>query len=198
MQAYETGLKRNDTRMVLRPDSEFFRFFVDSVGQAAAWRAGGAEAVSCATGARRIRFARSQRDNSETSSGRLWSDEVHSVRRLPGRRRSRVRARRHCCSRPFPACMRRAMKSALATPDNILRAVGIVSAVVGLILIWLVRRLDGRTAAVREIVPDQRDREPHDAGFSPESSALKCLRRGPVRAQCRADIRSRFARRDSI
>ena len=39
-----------------------------------------------------------------------------------------------------PAWMRRAMKSALATPDNILRAVGIGSAVLGLILIWAVRR----------------------------------------------------------
>jgi uncharacterized protein YjeT (DUF2065 family) len=36
--------------------------------------------------------------------------------------------------------MRRAMKSALATPDNILRIVGIGSAVVGLILIWVIRR----------------------------------------------------------
>ena len=36
-----------------------------------------------------------------------------------------------------PAWMRRAMKSA---PDNILRLVGIGSAVVGLILIWAVRR----------------------------------------------------------
>jgi uncharacterized protein YjeT (DUF2065 family) len=32
------------------------------------------------------------------------------------------------------------MKSALATPDNLLRAVGIGSAVLGLILIWAVRR----------------------------------------------------------
>src|SRR5437899_11828159 len=39
-----------------------------------------------------------------------------------------------------PAWLRRAMKSALATPDNILRLVGIGSAVVGLILIWAVRR----------------------------------------------------------
>src|SRR5665213_3487920 len=39
-----------------------------------------------------------------------------------------------------PAWMRRAMKSALATPDNILRVVGIGSAVGGLILIWIVRR----------------------------------------------------------
>jgi uncharacterized protein YjeT (DUF2065 family) len=39
-----------------------------------------------------------------------------------------------------PAWMRRAMKSAMATPDHILRAVGIGSAVAGLILVWLVRR----------------------------------------------------------
>ncbi|KPF98045.1 DUF2065 domain-containing protein [Rhodopseudomonas palustris] len=38
-----------------------------------------------------------------------------------------------------PSWMRRAMKSALATPDNVLRAVGLVSAVLGLLLIWLVR-----------------------------------------------------------
>jgi hypothetical protein len=36
--------------------------------------------------------------------------------------------------------MRRAMKSALASPDHVLRAVGIGSAVAGLILIWVVRR----------------------------------------------------------
>lgn len=40
----------------------------------------------------------------------------------------------------FPGWMRRAMKSALASPDNILRAAGMVSAVGGLILIWLMRR----------------------------------------------------------
>lgn len=40
----------------------------------------------------------------------------------------------------IPGWMRRAMKSALATPDNILRIAGIGSAVGGLILIWLVRR----------------------------------------------------------
>ncbi|WP_407178963.1 DUF2065 domain-containing protein [Bradyrhizobium sp. STM 3562] len=39
-----------------------------------------------------------------------------------------------------PAWMRKAMKSALATPDNVLRAVGIGSAVIGLIVIWAVRR----------------------------------------------------------
>lgn len=39
-----------------------------------------------------------------------------------------------------PTWMRKAMKSAIATPDNLLRAVGIGSAVLGLIVIWVIRR----------------------------------------------------------
>ena len=33
MQAYETGLSEGDTRLVLRPDSEFFRYFTDPKGK---------------------------------------------------------------------------------------------------------------------------------------------------------------------
>jgi len=33
MQAYESGLRSNDTRMLLKPDSDFFRFFVDPSGK---------------------------------------------------------------------------------------------------------------------------------------------------------------------
>lgn len=33
MQAYEAGLRSTDTRMLLKPDSEFFRFFVDPSGK---------------------------------------------------------------------------------------------------------------------------------------------------------------------
>jgi membrane protease subunit HflC len=33
MQAYERGLKQNDTRMVLKPDSSFFRYFGDPSGK---------------------------------------------------------------------------------------------------------------------------------------------------------------------
>lgn len=36
MSAYETGLRSNDTRFLLRPDSEFFRFFANPSGQAPA------------------------------------------------------------------------------------------------------------------------------------------------------------------
>ncbi len=37
MQAYENGLQSKDTRMLLRPDSEFFRYFVDPTGK---WKDG--------------------------------------------------------------------------------------------------------------------------------------------------------------
>lgn len=33
MQAYEAGMRPNDTRMLLKPDSEFFRYFVDPSGK---------------------------------------------------------------------------------------------------------------------------------------------------------------------
>jgi membrane protease subunit HflC len=33
MQAYENGIKGSDTRMLLKPDSEFFRYFVDPLGK---------------------------------------------------------------------------------------------------------------------------------------------------------------------
>ena len=39
----------------------------------------------------------------------------------------------------FPAHAKRAMESVLATPENSLRAIGIGSAIVGLIVLWLVR-----------------------------------------------------------
>ncbi len=39
-----------------------------------------------------------------------------------------------------PGWMRKAMQAAMESPDNILRALGLGSAVAGLILIWLVRR----------------------------------------------------------
>ncbi len=36
MQAYETGLKKGETRLLLAPDSEFFRYFIDARGAGAA------------------------------------------------------------------------------------------------------------------------------------------------------------------
>jgi modulator of FtsH protease HflC len=45
MQAYETGLRPNDTRLLLKPDSDFFRFFVDPSGR---MREGGANSGNAA------------------------------------------------------------------------------------------------------------------------------------------------------
>jgi hypothetical protein len=39
----------------------------------------------------------------------------------------------------FPVQAKRAMASVMATPENSLRAIGIGSAVIGLILVWLAR-----------------------------------------------------------
>jgi membrane protease subunit HflC len=43
MQAYEAGL-RGDTRMLLKPDSDFFRYFVDPSGRPRPGSASGAPA----------------------------------------------------------------------------------------------------------------------------------------------------------
>jgi uncharacterized protein YjeT (DUF2065 family) len=39
----------------------------------------------------------------------------------------------------FPAALKRAMLSVLETPESALRIVGVVSAILGIFLIWLVR-----------------------------------------------------------
>jgi membrane protease subunit HflC len=50
MQAYEAGLRSGDTRLVIRPDSEFFRFFADPSGKGHAGAAGGAGGAGVVTG----------------------------------------------------------------------------------------------------------------------------------------------------
>jgi uncharacterized protein YjeT (DUF2065 family) len=39
----------------------------------------------------------------------------------------------------FPGSAKQAMTAVLETPDNVLRIVGIASAVIGVVLVWLVR-----------------------------------------------------------
>ncbi len=55
MQAYEAGLKPNDTRFLLKPDSNFFRFFQAPAGKQSTLNAGlppsGAPAAAATTGA---------------------------------------------------------------------------------------------------------------------------------------------------
>ncbi len=51
MQAYETAFQHNDTRMLLRPDSEFFRFFLAPSGKGASPASGAAAAPAPQPGA---------------------------------------------------------------------------------------------------------------------------------------------------
>jgi hypothetical protein len=43
------------------------------------------------------------------------------------------------CLAAFPFAAKRAMASMLSTPDTALRVAGVVSAVIGVIIVWLVR-----------------------------------------------------------
>ena len=143
MTAYENGLKSNDTRFLLRPDSDFFRFFANPSGKPPA------------------AAAAPQRRSRKAAAGRHKSGEAGTASPCAKTKSIETGGSSPMRSIAFadfligvgilfvleglmfaasPAWMRRAMKSALATPDNILRAVGIGSAVVGLILIWVVRR----------------------------------------------------------
>jgi uncharacterized protein len=43
------------------------------------------------------------------------------------------------CLAAFPSGVKHMMKTMLATPDNPLRIAGIVSALIGILIVWLVR-----------------------------------------------------------
>lgn len=43
------------------------------------------------------------------------------------------------CLAAFPVAAKRAMANVLATPDASLRVAGVVSAVIGVVIVWLVR-----------------------------------------------------------
>jgi uncharacterized protein YjeT (DUF2065 family) len=44
-----------------------------------------------------------------------------------------------CLFAAFPTAARQAMMSAAATPEQVLRTIGLCSAVIGVLLIWLIR-----------------------------------------------------------
>ena len=150
MTAYENGLKSNDTRFLLRPDSDFFKFFSNSSGKPPAAllrrrrlprrrsrKAGRARRGRSETSLRRNQL-RPQKQKEHQTGGFSPMRSIAFADFLIGV--GILFVLEGLMFAASPAWMRRAMKSALATPDNILRAVGIGSAVAGLILIWAVRR----------------------------------------------------------
>ena len=125
MQAYETGLGHNDTRMVLKPDSEFFRYFVDPSGRSAS-----SPPQQPAQQARRRRPGREVTHHDRAGRGACgtsWSRSGSC---------SRSKA---CCSRRFRAPPSRRWRMCWKPRTPMLRGVGIACAVIGIVLIWLVR-----------------------------------------------------------
>ena len=150
MTAYENGLKSNDTRFLLRPDSDFFKFFSNSSGKPPAAPTASGRSETANAGARRRLGQADQEDEAERRFAGTPKAKKHQAGGFSPMRSIAFAdfligvgilfVLEGLLFAASPAWMRRAMKSALATPDNILRAVGLGSAVAGLILIWAVRR----------------------------------------------------------
>ncbi len=110
MQAYEAGLKHNDTRFLLKPDTNFFRYFNDPSGKPATPPPAAPAAIAAQAG---------------------MSDFLAAL--------GLVFVIEGLVFAAFPLQAKRAMASVMETPETTLRVIGIGSAVIGLILVWLVR-----------------------------------------------------------
>ena len=114
MQAYEAGLKPNDTRLLLKPDTNFFRYFNDPSGKPS-------------------RGAGRRRPRRQSSCAHAGDDG------FPGRARAGLRDRGPGVCRLSRRRPSGRWRASWKRRRRRLRAIGIGSAVIGLILVWLVR-----------------------------------------------------------
>ena len=132
MQAYEKSLQHGDTRLVLRPDSDFFRYFSTPLPRAP--RGSGSPARAAETGG--LPRARRQIGFSSSCAGRTpgvrrMSDFLAAI--------GLFFAIEGILFAAFPMTAKQAMAAALGMPDSRLRLTGLVSAVLGVVIVWLVR-----------------------------------------------------------
>ena len=137
MQAYEAGMAPQRYPHGAQSRFRVLPLFRRSERQAARGR--GASGQPAAAGASHHRLAAALRTTlafgfAGTARGRVGCFDV----RLSGRDRPGFRHRRDSV-RSFPAMVKRAIAHVLETPDTTLRLIGIVSAVVGVVVVWLVR-----------------------------------------------------------
>lgn len=118
MQAYEASMKSGDTRMLLAPDSEFFRFFNNPAAPAAA--PGSAPAPPPRHRRRRRRRTDAAMYDLIVALGLVLVIEGLMLAAVPG-------------------AVRRATEAIAQTPDTPLRLAGLIGAIVGLVIVWLVR-----------------------------------------------------------
>ena len=116
MQAYRKALQGDDTTMVLSPDSEFFRYF-GAFGKSLVARAGNS-ASSRVTGGKK-------RDPP-------WPSDLITALAL-------VLVIEGALYALFPDAMKRAVLSIAEMPASMLRNAGLVAAVVGVAIVWLMR-----------------------------------------------------------
>ena len=131
MQAYEAGLRSNDTRMLLKPDSEFFRFFVDPSGKP---REPGASSDT----PRRSRTAPAADSEIAVELRHHGSGQASKMAEFIVAI-GLVLVIEGLLFAAFPRAAKRLAASAVESPETSLRIAGIVSAVLGIVLIWLVR-----------------------------------------------------------
>ncbi len=152
MQAYEKSMPKGDTNLVLRPGFELLPLFRRSVGTRRRWQAGASpptpahpDAHAGATGAgiRRSGCARRSHGTGQIASRSLGPDTGNSTAsqrcRIFSPRSVYVFAIEGICLAAFPLAAKRGMKGILAMPDGALRIAGMVSALIGVAIVWLVR-----------------------------------------------------------
>ena len=124
MQAYEAGLGHKDTRMVLRPDSDFFRYFSDPSGKSA---------KPAGPTPRRRQRPRRRGSGAQGAAprGSAMTDFIVAL--------GLVFVIEGLIFAASPSSAKNAMAHVLETADGPLRLVGIASAVIGVVLVWLVR-----------------------------------------------------------
>ena len=129
MQAYEKSMQHGDTRLVLKPDTDFFRFFSNPSGQAERRRRQSRGPASPKPAARNratpIHDAKAHRPRA------FMTDFLAAL--------GLVLAIEGIFLAAFPLGTKRAMAAALETPDGRLRIAGLISALIGVVIVWLVR-----------------------------------------------------------
>ncbi len=131
MQAYERSMQRNDTHLVLRPELRFLQVLRRSkrqgpVGGCSRARRGGGSGSKPAARKQRQQVARPRRATDPPMSDFIVALGLFFA--LEG-----------IVLAAFPSGAKRMMTTVLDTPDGPLRIAGIVSALVGLFIVWLVR-----------------------------------------------------------
>ena len=139
-----------DTNLVLRPDSDFFRYFGDPSGRGPV-QAGASPPTPVHPDAHAGATApasRGQDARAAPGTGQVASRSLRTgYRNSAASQRCRIFSPRSgyffaiegICLAAFPLAAKRAMESILAMPDGPLRVAGIVSALIGVAIVWLVR-----------------------------------------------------------